>query len=103
MFTFTQAFSEEETHLGRALLESGRASLHASSAAGHALVASGQATLAVSAIPLAISGAALTTLGNASTAAAIEMNRAATAPVGAPLKITEESLIATPPDKALNR
>jgi hypothetical protein len=56
----------------------------------------------VSAVPLALSGAALTTLGNASTTAAIEMHKAAIAPVRGPLEITDESLISMPPDQALN-
>jgi len=97
-----QACANEETHLGRAIRESGRASIHASVAAGHALAASGQATLAVSSVPLALSGSALTTLGNVSTSSAIEMEKAASAPVGAPLELSDEYLITIPPDQALN-
>lgn len=96
-----QALTAEETHLERALRESGQASIHASASAAHALVASGQATLAVSAVPLSIGGAVLTTVGNASTAAANSMQKAASAPIGTPLPITEESIINTPPDQAL--
>ena len=95
------AAADDETHLGRAILESGRASLHASVAAGHALAASGQATLAVSAVPLSLSGAALTSVGRVSSSTAVAMQRAASAPVGAPLEISDEYLITVPPDQAL--
>ena len=94
--------ADDETHLGRAILESGRASLHGSIAAGHGLAASGQATLAVSAVPLSLSGAALTSVGRVSSSAAVAMQRAASAPVGAPLEISDEYLITVPPDQALN-
>jgi len=94
-------FSGQDTHSGQAVRESGQASVHASASAAHALVASGQVTSAVSAVPLAIGGAALTSAGTASTGAAKSLQKAASAPAGTPLKITDESLVTVPPDEAL--
>lgn len=87
-----------ETHSGRAVIEAGRASSHASASAGHAIAGSAQVTSAVSAAPLFVIGA----VGVVSTEIANELMDIATAPVGAPLVITDENVTAGPsPDDAL--
>ena len=87
-----------ETHRGRAVIEAGRASSHASASAGHAIAGSAQVTSAVSAAPLFVIGA----VGVVSTEIANELMDIATAPVGAPLVITDENVTAGPsPDDAL--
>ena len=94
-------FAGEETHSGRAVQESGRASVHASASAAHAIAASGQATSAVSAVPLSYSGAVLGSAGAVSAQTARSLAKAATAPIGTPLDITEESIMIMPPNEAL--
>jgi|GEM_PF-999019 len=94
-------FAGEGTHAGQAVQESGQASVHASGSAAHAIAASGQATSAVSAVPLSIGGAVLGSAGAVSAQAARSLAKAATAPIGTPLDITEESIITTPPNEAL--
>lgn len=86
------------THSGQAVKEAVKAGSHASASAGHAIVGSGQVTSAASAVPLAIAGSA----GAVSTEIAKDLMEAATAPIGAPLEITDESVTAgPPPNKAL--
>lgn len=82
-----------DTHIGRAVGESGKAASHGSAASTHAIVGSGQVTSAASAVPLAVSGAA----GAVSSEIAKDLMDAATAPAGAPLEITDESVTAGPP------
>ena len=84
-----------------ALRESAQASGHASASAAHSIAASGRATLGLSAVPLAIGGAVLGSAGSASAAAGRDSMRAANAPIGTPLEITEETITIIPPDIAL--
>jgi hypothetical protein len=82
---------------GQAIQNAGGASLHASASAAHAIAASGQATFALSAVPLAIGGS----VGAVSGQLAKDSMSAANAPIGTPLKITDEVLTITPPNEAL--
>ena len=94
------AFADESLS-GQAIRESIQASGHASAAAGNAIAASGRAVLGLSAVPLAIGGSVLGTAGAVSGAAAGELARAANAPIGTPLEITDETITVMPPDQAL--
>lgn len=82
-----------DTHSGQALEEGSKAGTHASTSAAHAIVGSGQVTSAASAVPLAIGGSA----GAVSAEIAKDLMKAATAPIGTPLEITDESVTAGPP------
>ena len=83
---------------GRALDESARASWHASAGLAHGIVASGQAVSAVAAVPFAIAGS----VGGVSTEVANGLVDAATAPVGCPLPVTDETVTAgVAPNEAL--
>lgn len=82
---------------GQAIKGSVNTSLQASTSFAHALAASGQATLAVSAIPFAIGGS----VGAVSGRIANDSMRAANAPIGAPLTVTDEVLTIAPPNEAL--
>ncbi|HXU93034.1 MAG TPA: hypothetical protein VFP33_05200 [Gallionella sp.] len=82
---------------GQASQNASGASLHASASAIHAIAASGQATFALSAVPLAIGGS----VGAVSGQLAKDSMSAANAPIGTPLKITDEVLTITPPNEAL--
>ncbi len=99
---FSLAFSfnclAADSHMGRALKESGKASGHASKGAGHAIVSTGQVASGVSAVPLAVAGSA----GAVSNEIAKDLLKAATAPPGTPLEVTDETVSAGPaPDKAM--
>jgi len=78
-----------------------QASAHASASAAHAIAASGQTVFAVSAVPLSIGGAVLTSAGQASTAMGNASMQAASAPIGTPLPITDETITVVRPDIAL--
>lgn len=93
----------EDTHAGQAASNAAQASGHASASAAHSIAASGQVTSAASAMPLSIGGTALISGGAASVGAANESMKAATSPIGKPLKITDEAITATPPNEALKR
>lgn len=93
--------ADNQTHAGRAATLSGQASAATSGSAAHAIAASGQVTSAAIAVPLAVGGSALTSAGTASTASANASMDAATAPIGTPLPITDESMTSIPPDQAL--
>jgi hypothetical protein len=95
------AFADDNTHAGRAVNEAVQSSGHASASAAHSIAASGQVTSAVSAVPLSIGGAALGSAGAVSAAAARDSMRAATAPIGTPLEITDEAITVIPPNEAL--
>lgn len=82
---------------GQAIKSSVNASLQASASFAHALAASGQATLAVSTIPFAIGGS----VGAVSGQIANDSMRAANAPIGTPLPVTDEVLTIASPDEAL--
>ena len=87
-----------DTHSGQAVEQTSKAGSHASASAAHSIAGSGQVTSAASAVPLAIAGSA----GAVSTQIAKDLMKAATAPIGTPLEITDESIIAgPPPNKAL--
>lgn len=87
-----------ENHSGQAIRETGKSGSHASASVGHALAGSGQVTSAASAMPFAIVGSA----GAVSTKVSNELMEAATAPIGTPLEITEESItVGPPPSEAL--
>lgn len=96
-------YAGEDAHAGQAIKNSAQASGHASASAAHSIVSSGQATSAISAIPLSVGGAALVSGGAVSIGAANESMRAATSPIGKPLKITDEAITTTPPNEALKR
>lgn len=96
-------FAGDNTHAGQAVGNAAEASGHASASAAHSIAASGQVTSAASAIPLSIGGAALISGGAVSIGAANESMRAATSPIGKPLKITDEAITTTPPNEALKR
>lgn len=97
LFLLANAFAGD-THSGQAVEESAQTGSHASASAAHGIVASGQVTSAASAVPLAIGGSAAAV----TTEIAKDLMDAATAPVGTPLEITDESVTAgPPPDEAL--
>jgi hypothetical protein len=96
-----QISAGEDTHSGQAVRESAQTSGHASASAAHSIVASGQTTSAVAAVPLSAGGAVLGSVGAVSADAARSLTNAATAPIGAPLQITEESITTVPPNEAL--
>jgi hypothetical protein len=95
------AASADDTLSGAAVRDSVQASGHASASAAHAIAASGRATLGLSAVPLSVGASVATTAGAISGEAAAESMRAATAPIGTPLVITDEVITVTPPDRAL--
>lgn len=99
--TVGSAFADDNTHAGRAVNEAVQASGHASASAAHSIAASGQVTSAVSAVPLSIGGVALGVAGAVSAGAARDSMRAATAPIGTPLVITDETVTVVPPNEAL--
>jgi len=95
------ALAQNDTHAGRAVKEAVQASGHASASAAHSIVASGQVTSAVVAVPLSVGGAVLGSAGAASAAAARDSAKAATAPIGTPLEVTDEAITVMPPNEAL--
>ncbi len=97
----TPLLAGEGTYSGQAVSESAQASGHASASAAFGIVASGQATSAALAVPLSVGGAVLGSAGAMSTAAAQEAMRAASAPIGTPLVVTEEVITIVPPNEAL--
>jgi len=101
LITGGPVFAGNNTHSGQAVQESAQASGHASASAAHSIVASGQVTSAASAVPLSIGGAVLGSAGAVSTGAAHDSMKAATAPIGTPLEVTDESITTMPPNEAL--
>lgn len=95
------AWAQNETHAGRAIKDGMAASGHASASAAHSIVASGQVTSAAIAVPLSVGGAALASGGAVSAAAARDSMKAATAPIGTPLPVTDEAITVMPPNQAL--
>ena len=94
-------YAEDDTHAGRAITYSGQASVATSGSAAHSIAASGQVTSAASAMPLSIGGAALGSAGAVRAEAAKESMKAATAPIGTPLNVTDEVITIMPPNEAL--
>lgn len=97
----SHVFAGEDTHAGQAIKNSGQASGHASASAAHSVAASGQVTSAAIAVPLSVGGAVLGSAGAVSAGAAHESMKAATAPIGTPLEITDEAFTTMPPNEAL--
>lgn len=95
-FTCGQGFAADNTHAAQAVKDGVTASGKASTSAAHSIVASGQVTSAVAAVPLSVGGAV-------STGAARSSMKAATAPIGTPLEVTDESITTMPPNEALKR
>ncbi len=93
----TPGFSKD-THSDRAVTHGSQASGHASGSAAHAIAGSGQAVSGAASVPFMASGAS----GAASAQVGEDLHDAATAPIGEPLKITDETItIGLPPDQAL--
>lgn len=101
--TSSAAFAADQTHSGQASANTVQSGSHASASAGHSIAASGQVTSAVSAIPLAIGGLVSGTAGALSSQAARGSAQAATAPIGTPLEITDETITVMPPNEALKK
>ena len=99
--SFSPVFAQDKTHSGQAVNNSAKASGHASGSAAHSIAASGQVTSAVLAVPLSMGGAALVTSGAVSMGVAHDSMKAATAPIGTPLVITDETITVIPPNQAL--
>ena len=99
--TIGTVLADDNTHAGRAVSDAVQASGYASASAAHSIAASAQLTSAVSAVPLAVGGAVLGSAGAVSAGAARDSMRAATAPIGTPLEITDEVISVIPPDQAL--
>jgi hypothetical protein len=90
------ALAEDDSHAGRAVEEAAQTGSHASASAAHSIAAS-----AASAIPLSVGGAVVGSAGAVSAGAARDSMRAATAPIGTPLEITDEVITVVPPNEAL--
>ncbi len=95
------AFAADQTHSGQASGNAVQSGSHASASAGHSIAASGQVTSAASAIPLAIGGVVSGAAGAVSGQSARSSAQAATAPIGTPLDITDETITIMPPNEAL--
>lgn len=98
---FNTCQAADETHAGRAVSLSGQASAATSGSAAHSIAASGQVTSAAVAVPLSASGAVMGSAGAASARAAHDSMKAATAPIGTPLPVTDEAITIMPPNEAL--
>lgn len=90
---------EPNTHAGKAVDHAAKSFSHASGSAAHSIAASGQVTSAASAIPLSIGASA----GAVSGQMAHGSMKAATAPIGTPLEITDEAITTVPPNEALKQ
>jgi len=99
----SSAFAAGPTHSGQASGNAAQSGSHASASAGHSIAASGQVTSAASAIPLAIGGVVSGAAGAVSGQAAHNSAQAATAPIGTPLDITDETITIMPPNEALKK
>jgi len=95
-------YADDQADVGQALFGASQASAQVSASVAQALVASGQVTSAALAVPLFVSGAVFGSAATASTAAARDLMRAASAPpIGTPLPITDETITVVPPNEAL--
>lgn len=99
--SFGGAIAQNKTHVGQAVNEAAQSSGHASGSAAHSIAASGQVTSAVLAVPLSVGGVVLGSAGAASAVTARESMRAANAPIGTPLNVTDEVITVIPPNQAL--
>lgn len=92
------AYAAESTHAEEAVKKSAQASGNASASAAHSIAASGQVTSAAIAVPLKAVGA----VGAASAQAGDGLSKAASAPIGTPLQVTDEAITAGPlPSEAM--
>jgi hypothetical protein len=98
---FNQALAQSTSHAGQAAKDGVAASGHASASAAHSVAASGQVTSAMFAVPLLSGAAAMGSAGAVSATAGRDSLRAATAPIGTPLAITDEAITVVPPNEAL--
>ncbi len=99
VFGFNSHGFAQETHSGQAATHGSQASGHGSNSAAHAISASGQAVSGAASVPFAASGSA----GAVSAQVGEDLHDAATAPIGEPLQISEETItVGPPPDKALD-
>ena len=99
LFSTTVALAQGNSQA--ALNKGSAASGNASASAGHSLAASGQLTSAALAVPLMSAGVVAGSVGGASAGSANQSMRAATAPIGTPLEITDESITVISPKEAL--
>mgnify|MGYP000128413149 CR=1 FL=1 len=97
----TACLAQSGNTASRVATESGQASGHASAAAGYGVVASGQVTSAAVAVPLSVGGAVLGSAAVVSAGAAAGSMRAANAPIGQPLPVTDRVITTQPPNQAL--
>lgn len=98
VFFGVNAFAAENTHAEEAVKKSAQASGNASASAAHSIAASGQVTSAAVAVPLKAVGA----VGAASAQAGDGLSKAASAPIGTPLQVTDEAITAGPlPSEAM--
>jgi hypothetical protein len=95
----TKPAKQPNTHAGRAVDHAAKSFSHASGSAAHSIAASAQVTSAASAIPLSIGAS----VGAVSGQMAKESMKAATAPIGTPLEVTDEALTSVPPNEALKQ
>ena len=94
----TTVYAAESTHAEEAVKKSAQASGNASASAAHSIAASGQVTSAAIAVPLKAVGA----VGAASAQAGDGLSKAASAPIGTPLQVTDEAITAGPlPSEAM--
>ncbi len=93
--------SAQDTHAGQAVKNGVAASGNASASAAHSVAASGQVTSAMSAVPLLLGGAVIGSAGVVSAAAGHDSMKAAMAPIGTPLQISDEAITVIPPNQAL--
>lgn len=100
-FVIGSALAGDNTYSGQAIKEGVQSSGHASASAANSIAVSGQVTSAAIAVPLSVGGAVLGSAGAASASAANQSMRAATAPIGTPLEVTDEAITITPPNEAL--
>lgn len=99
----SSAAAQSVQHSAQAVTESVKASGHMSKGAAHSIVASGQVVSAAVAVPLSVGGVVLGSAASASVGAAHQSMKAASTPVGGPLPVTEETIVTTPPDVALQK
>ncbi|WP_428026524.1 hypothetical protein [Arcobacter sp.] len=82
-----------DTHSGQAAKHAANSGSNASGSAAHAIMSSGKVASAAASVPLAVVGS----VGEVSKQISKDLMDAATAPIGTPLEITEESIVAGPP------
>ncbi len=101
MNLLANAVAQDTSHAGQAAKNSLAASGNTSASAAHSVAASGQVTSAMLAVPLLSGGAVIGSTGAVSAGTGRDSLRAATAPIGTPLEITDEAITVVPPNEAL--